>query len=244
MFCIDFTGNYANFVKMTRVLTAFLIFMNVVCFSQTRVIAPVKKPRPRTTNFGIGAGVTRSVVYLNRNVKENNDAHGYSFSLIYGGSNLFRLSAEYTHYQTINIEPTWYNVKASTFELNMHVIARFRKTNAFFYPLAGISYNTFSGYFTGREDYLNLSEKYPRNKTVSTNWTGVNLGTGYEHFIKPISIFVDYKMRVGLANGRDLSIMDVCFSLGIRYNLKVPSVYKLFSGTKSRYLLEKEPAQN
>gem|GEM_PF-6814592 len=31
--------------------------------------------------------------------------------------------------------------------------------------------------------------------------------------------------------------MDVCFTAGIRYNFKVPSVYKLFKGTKSRYML-------
>jgi hypothetical protein len=218
--------------------------MATCAYAQTRVVKPVKKQYPKTTNFGIGAGLTRSVVYLNRNVKEDNDARGYSFSLIYGGSNLLRASLEYTHYQTINIEPTWFNIKAKAIELNIHVIARFKKTNAFFYPLAGISYNMFSGYFTGREDYLNLSQKYPANRTVSTNWTGVNLGTGYEHFIKPISIFVDYKMRIGIADGRDLNIMDVCFSAGLRYNLKVPSIYKLVSGTRSRYLLDKEPAQN
>jgi hypothetical protein len=226
------------------VCNILLILAAISAASQTRVIKPAKKQYPKTTNFGIGAGVTRSVIYLNRNVKEDNDARGYNFSLIYGGSSLLRGSLEYTHYRSISIEPTWYNIKASTIEFNMHIIARFKKTNAFFYPLFGFSYNMFSGYFTGRNDFLNLRERYPVNTTVVTNWSGLNVGTGYEHYIRPVSIFIDYKMRIGFAERRNLNIMDVCFSVGIRYNLKVPSIYKLFSGTRSRYLLDTEQAQN
>ncbi|MBA3663545.1 MAG: hypothetical protein H0W61_04965 [Bacteroidetes bacterium] len=230
---------------MTRFITYISVFLllSTLSVSQTRVIKPVKKKYPKTTNFGIGVGVTRSVIYLNRNVKENNDARGYSFSLIYGGSNIVRASIEYTHYRAVSIEPTWYDIKASTIEANIHVIARFKKTNAFFYPLAGISYNMFSGFFTGRDDFLNLSEKYPVNQVVTTNWAGLNIGTGYEHYIKPFSVFIDYKMRIGITTEKQLNIMDVCFTFGIRYNFKVPSIYKIFSGTRSRYFLDSEPVE-
>ncbi|MGZ4099299.1 MAG: hypothetical protein ACXVNM_10500 [Bacteroidia bacterium] len=227
---------------MTRLASYITLFLLLVSIghSQTRVIKPAKKKYPKSTNLGIGASMTRSVIYLNRNVKEDNDARGYSFSLIYGGSRMLRTSIEYTHFRSINIEPTWYNIKASTIEANIHIIARFKKTNAFFYPLFGISYNMFSGYFTGRNDFLNLSQRYPVNTNVSTNWFGVNVGTGYEHYIKPFSFFVDYKMRVGESDKKQLNIMDVCFTLGIRCNFIVPSIYKIFRGTRSRYFLDTE----
>ncbi|MCW3078436.1 MAG: hypothetical protein JWO32_3045 [Bacteroidetes bacterium] len=102
----------------------------------------------------------------------------------------------------------------------------------------------FSGYFTGRNDFLNLSEKYPVNQNISTNWVGLNVGTGYEYYFKFLSFFVDYKMRVGFSDKHQLNIMDVCYTFGLRYNLKVPSIYKIFSGTRSRYLLDSEPVEN
>jgi hypothetical protein len=53
------------------------------------------------------------------------------------------------------------------------------------------------------------------------------------------SIFGEYKMRVGNSDDkRQINIMDVCFSFGVRYNLKVPSIYRIVNGTKSRYLLD------
>ncbi len=211
--------------------------------AQKRVhtIKPIKS-YPTKTNFAIGAGFSRSVLFLSRNVKENNDANGYNFSVLYGGSRIVRVSLEYTYYRPINIEPTWFNINASSIESNAHIIARFKNTKAFFYPLFGLSYNHFSGFFTGRNDFLNLREKYQINSVVSTNWLGLNVGTGYEQFFKQISLFLDYKMRVGFNDGinRQINIMDVCISAGLRYNIKVPSIYKLIKGNKTRYFLDTE----
>ncbi len=225
---------------MVKFICYFLCL--VVCgnsgVAQVKLVKPVKT-RAKTTNLAIGFGAAKSVLYLNRNVKENNDASGLQASLVYGGSNIFRFSFEYTFYRPINIAPTWYDIKASTFEANMHVIARFKNTDAIFYPLIGISYNTFSGFFTGKNDFLNLVNKYKPNQRAVTQWLGVNIGTGYELFLKRVSFFLDYKMRVGFTDGKkQLNIVDVCFGGGIRYNLKAPSIYKLFRGTRSRYLLQ------
>jgi hypothetical protein len=216
---------------------AFIFASSLLC-GQVKIIKPVKT-HAKTTNFAIGIGAAKSVLFLNRNVKENNDANGLQASLIYGGSNIFRFSLEYTRYQSINIAPTWYDIKANTIEANMHIMARFKNTDAIFYPLFGLSYNSFSGYFTGKNDFLNIADKHKPNQTVVTKWLGVNIGTGYEIYFKKVSLFIDYKMRVGYADGKkQLNIMDVCFSAGLRYNLKVPSVYQLFRGTRSRYLID------
>jgi hypothetical protein len=207
--------------------------------AQLRRIKPVKT-YPKTTNFSFGAGLTRSVLFLSRNVKENNDASGINLNLIYGGAKLLRVSIEYSYFSPINIEPTWTNIHANSIEANAHVIARFKNTKAFFYPLFGLSYNHFSGFFTGKNDFLNVGVKYKANTSVTNNWLGLNVGTGYEQFFGQMSVFIDYKMRVGIDDGKSkqINIMDVCISAGLRYNIKVPSVYKLFSGTKGRYFLD------
>lgn len=236
---------------MSRFLSYLILFLvwSQVSFSQQRPIKKVPKKNvkpevkryPSKTNLGVGLGLTRSVVYLARNVKPNNNATGLNVALVYGGSKLFRASFEYTRYLGMDIAPTWYNIKASTIELNMHILARFRSRNAYFYPLFGLSYNTFSGTYTGINDFLNLGSLYEKNQKVVTKWLGVNLGTGYEIYFKPGSFFLDYKMRVGMTEGYNkLNIQDVCVTAGLRFNLRVPSIYSLFiyRGTRSRYLLD------
>lgn len=214
----------------------FLFLSNII--AQVKTVKPIKTHTLKA-NLGIGGGITRSVLFLTRNIKQNNDAIGYNGSIVYSSEKIVRVNLDYTHYKKINIQPTWYNIKASTIELNVNFLAKLQGTKAYFYPLFGLSYNSFSGYFTGLNDFLNLSDKYKKNEIAKTNWLGLNVGAGYEHYFKYISIFGEYKMRIGNSDGkRQLNIMDVCFSCGLRYNLKIPSIYKIFRGTKSRYLLE------
>jgi hypothetical protein len=199
--------------------------------------APLVKKSDKT-DLGFGLGLTRSVVYLARNVKTDNDATGLNATLVYGLSRLFRASLEYTYYLPLDIAPTWYDIRANTIEMNMHILARFKSVKAYFYPMFGISYNTFSGRFTGVEDYLNLSKIYDRNQQVKTTWFGLNIGTGYELFFKPGSFFLDYKMRVGVTEGyNNLNIQDICVTAGLRFNVRVVRFGKWFRGTRSRYLL-------
>jgi len=207
---------------------------------QLKVIKPVVKPAKRT-NLAIGYGRSRSVVYLNRNVKQDNDARGHHLSLVYGGNRLIRFSAEYTRYKLKNIAPTWYDITASTLDANLHFLARFQSNKALFYPIVGLSYNTFAGFFTGQNDFLNLRAIYPINQRVNSSWIGLNVGTGFEYFFRPGSFYIDYKMRLGFSEGTEnLNIMDVCFTAGLRYNLRVPSLYGLFRGTRGRYFIKGE----
>lgn len=228
-----------NFTAMRVPLPVLLIlFSSASLIAQVRIVKPVVT-KPRSTNFGIGAGVTRSVVYLNRNVKANNEATGFHGAIVYGGARLVRVGVEYTYYRPLKIEPTWYDVNAHTVEANMHLIARFKDSKAYFYPVFGFSYNIFSGYFTGENDHLNLRSMYRKNSYVTSAWGGVNAGLGYEYFLRPASIYIDYKMRVGISEGTEqLNIMDVCISAGVRFNVKTRSIYRLFRGTRSRYMLD------
>jgi hypothetical protein len=150
-----------------------------------------------------------------------------------------RINAEYTNYRPINIAPTWYGINAHTFEANVQVISKFQDSRTFFYPLLGVSYNVFSGYFTGLNDFLNLRALYDVNQQVRTTWGGVNAGVGLEHFFPPLSIFGECKMRVGVSEGNNVfTIMDVCYSAGLRINLRARTLYGIFGGTRSRYLLD------
>ncbi len=227
---------------------SFVLFIFQNTSAQVKIVKPAKKVHPRTTNFAAGGGLIRSVLFLARNVKENNDAYGYQGSVVYGGSRIFRVGIDYSSYRKINIEPTWYNIKASTIEANVHMLARFKKTKAYFYPLAGLSYNSFSGYFTGLNDFLNLKDKYQVNSIAKTRWLGFNIGSGYEQHFGPVSIYGEYKLRIGVSDGTtQLNIMDVCFNFGARYNLRVPSIYKIasrFSGTKNRYILDAKEVED
>jgi len=207
--------------------------------SQVKIIKPVKKAKPSSTRLAVYGGLSNSVLLLERNVQNNNNsARGFHFGMSYGLTRVFRVAFECTKYHQIDIPPTWYGVKGKTFELNVHALAKVTGANAYFYPVMGISYNIFQGYFTGQKDYLNLSRIYQKNANVETKWFGVNLGLGMEYFIKRFSMYGEFKMRIGQTDSGQISIMDVCFSAGVRYNFRVPTLYKLFKGTRSRYLLD------
>jgi hypothetical protein len=204
-----------------------------------RAIKPIKT-HPAKTNFSIGAGITNSAVFLQRNTLDNTKIQGFSGYLMYDLSKTLRLSFDYTRYSTTDIAPTWYNIHASTIEANLHVLWH-SKGHLSFYPIAGLSLNIFKGYFTGINDYQNLTAIYSTNNEITTRWVGLNTGVGMEYSLKPVILFGSCKMRVGFSEGHsELNIVDVCFSAGIRYNLRVPSLYSLFKGTRNRYFLDAE----
>lgn len=206
---------------------------------QVRVIKPPKS-HPSSTNLGIGMGLTNSAVFLQRNTLDEDNILGLTGCLTYDASKLLRVSVDYTRYQKVDIQPTWYNIRASTLEANVYVLW-YSKGGLCFYPIAGLSYNVFKGYFTGQADFQHLTSRYSSNREITTRWIGVNTGVGMEYPIKPFAIFGSFKLRTGFSEGwSQLNIVDVCFSAGIRYNLKAPSLYKLFKGTGHRYYLDSD----
>jgi hypothetical protein len=205
-------------------------------YLKTKQKPGVPKKEDGMTNFQIGGGVMGSVLYLSRNINEDNDALGWTISANYGGHKLLRFSAQYTHYFPINIAPTWYTIKAHTLEGNVEILARFKNNKTFLYPFAGLSYNTFKGYFTGTNDFLNLREKYKANSTVTSYWVGLNVGTGLEHSFGPVVLFADYRMRIGLTDDRaGITIQDVCYSAGLRFKLATPTLKKVYRGINDKY---------
>src|SRR3954471_12395520 len=95
-------------------LIFFLSFIlaAVALQAQVRRIKPAQIAKPRMTTLALSAGVSRSVLYLSRNVKEDNDATGFQMSLVYGGARVLRGSLDLTYYRPIDIEPTWKDIRA------------------------------------------------------------------------------------------------------------------------------------
>lgn len=211
--------------------------------SKQSVSLQIKKTESKFTNFGLGVGLTRSVIFLSRNIIEFNDATGLNFCAVYGGNKLTRFTAEFHRFNSINIAPTWYNIKAKTYEANVQFLARFKKNKDLIYPITGISVNEFKGFFTGRDDFQNLRKKYKINTEVRSYWIGVNFGLGYEHSFGPVNAYIIYKMRIGAQDVNErLNIMDVCYSFGLRYDMKAlrPKylVKRIFRSYNNRYLLD------
>ncbi len=212
--------------------------------SKSRNQIIIKKGEVKHTNFGIGIGLARSVIFLSRNIKDFNDASGLNLNMIYGGNNLVRFGFDYNQYNSLNIEPTWYNVRAKTYEANLQFLARFNGNKALIYPIVGFSVNQFKGFFTGKDDFQDLREKYKINSEVNSFWVGMNFGLGYEHKLGPFKLTLSYKMRLGFQDvDGHLNIIDVCYSAGLRYDIKALTpkyIYRSIfrSKTKNRYLLD------
>lgn len=200
----------------------------------TATTTPFVKKEQIYTPWSVKAGTSISVVYLARNIKDNNNEPGFCGGLTYEINHFVRITALYTHYTPINIEPTWLRVKANTYEANFEVIAKFPNQKTLLYPFAGFSYNTYTGFFTGQNDYLNLKEYYAVNSEVKNHWLGLNLGTGLEHHFGILGVFIDYRMRVGKQESA-FNIMDVCYTGGVKVKLPYGKLAKSLSHTNDRF---------
>lgn len=215
--------------------TFLFLFIAVSAFAQDKTTSKTKPSAPKTnfkepkyTKLSMKAGGSISVIYLARNIKDNNNEPGYCAGFVYEVNNFVRFSGLYTYFKPINIEPTWYNVKASTIETNMEVLAKFPNKKTLLYPFFGVSYNTYNGFFTGQNDYLNLSEKYQVNTIIKNHWWGINLGTGIEHNFGIVGLFLDYRMRVG-RHENTINIMDVCYTGGLKIRFPYGRLAKAIS---------------
>ncbi len=201
----------------------------------TATLNPTTLKKEKTyTIWSLKAGANLSVIYLARNVKENNNEPGYCTGLTFEINDFVRVSALYSYFKPINIEPTWLNVRANTYESNFEVLARFPNQKTLLYPFVGLSYNTFTGFFTGQSDYLNLREYYRVNSTIKNKWLGFNLGTGLEHNFGILGIFIDYRMRVGKQE-KAINIMDVCYTAGLKIKFPYGKLAHIIAKPNDRF---------
>jgi hypothetical protein len=224
-------------------LIAALFLWNNSTFAQAKKLTrPVEKDiaiikpekeRPYTT-WSLKAGGNISVIYLARNVKEKNNEPGYCGGLTYEVNNFVRVATLYSRFRPINIKPTWLDVKANSYEINMEILAKFPNKKTLLYPFFGLSYNTYSGFFTGESDFLNLREYYAVNSIVKNNWAGLNFGVGLEHNFGILGLFLDYRMRVGKQETA-INIMDVCYTGGLKVRFPYGKLAKRLASPNDRF---------
>lgn len=229
-------------MKLILYITAIITLCSSSVFSQIKKTAIPAKTNaiekkdkgPVYTKWSVKAGANISVIYLARNVKDKNNEPGYCGGVTYEMNDFIRISTLYTHFQPINIEPTWLNIKANTYEMNLEILARFPNKKTLLYPFVGLSYNTYNGFFTGEADYLNLKEYYKVNSTIKNKWLGVNIGTGFEHNFGIIGLFLDYRMRVGKQE-KGINIMDVCYTFGLKVRFPYGKLAKRMAHSNDRF---------
>lgn len=234
-------------MRNRRFILFFYIVNNLFCHSVFSQINKTTKPTSKATviankaekerpytRWSLKTGANLSVIYLARNVKESNNEPGYSAGLTYEINNFVRVSTLYTRFRPINIKPTWLDVKANTYESNLEILARFPNQKTLLYPFAGFSYNTYTGFFTGESDYLNLREYYPVNSVIKNRWFGVNLGVGLEHNFGILGLFIDYRMRVGRQE-KAINIMDVCYTSGLKIRFPYGKLAKRIASPNDRF---------
>jgi hypothetical protein len=231
-------------IKEIRIIIVIFVSVSQLVCAQNKKKLPITNPKnvktiplPKErdyTNLSMKVGASNSVIFLARNTKDNNNVLGYCAGLTYDVNNFVRVTSLYTHFKPINIEPTWLNINANTFELNLEVMAKFPNNKTLLYPFAGLSYNTFKGFFTGQLDYLNLKEYYQVNSEIKNNWLGLNLGIGIEHQFDLMGVFIDYRMRVGKQD-KVINIMDVCYTGGIKIKLPHGKLVKTLTHINDRF---------
>jgi len=215
-------------------LTVICLVFNNVVFTQNNTNLSKEK-----SFLGIGAGISRSVVFLSRNIKEFNDASGLYITAVYERpKKLIRHEASFIQYQKIQIYPTWIDVSSWIVEYNIHFLAHFKKSDALLFPAFGLCLSRFEGFFTGISDVQNLRSVYKPNSKVIQYWTGLTFGVGAEKKFMPFSVGGFYKMRISNGDIVDkINIIDVCYQFFVKYYFPL-RVRKKYLGPRGRYFLK------
>ena len=88
----------------------FFCFSTQLLFSQTAVTIQ-KDAKPKRAKLSIGAGMNRSELFLEQNIKEDKRMMGISTQLVYDAHKVVRFSAEFTHYFPTDLAPKYFTGK-------------------------------------------------------------------------------------------------------------------------------------
>lgn len=212
-------------------LTLSLLFLFFVS-----IAGPAKKDSSaHRTRFFILAGASWAAIDLaryNDNVPKlgiNGRLYGYLTSNV-------RLAGEYTYTLPHNDDQTWLNIKAQSYELNIHINGIVTKTNLGFYAFSGACMQQWKGEFTGLNDLKGYSRIITPGTTDSyTSFLG-NFGCGFEKNFRYLGLYGEFKFRLGEgdANVR-IRINDVVYGVGLKANIPTRKLGKLFRGPGDIY---------
>jgi hypothetical protein len=207
------------------ILLTFLFAQNIFAINFTD---PAKKDTTKTDRmtFSVGGGYIYTSLNFFKNYQEETYYGGNGFRVLARFSDRFRLCASRDQVQSINIEPSWLNVKNVYYDLDMHFISHFQHTKNIAYFILGASAQYWNGFYTGIHDLNAWRVKIPINTYYHTLYFGVTAGAGVEiKLYGPISLYGELRWRASKTDlGTGLS--DVLYGAGLKLDIPSPKPKK------------------
>lgn len=182
--------------------------------------SPAKKDSIQKTRIlSVGAGFIKTSLNYYKNAQENTYFTGHGFRLMFQPNETFRVAANFSTVNSVNIQPTWLNVRNNFYDLDAHFMMHFMDKRNIAYFIMGASAQYWNGFYTGLVDYNQFKLNAPANKVYESWYYGAKIGMGVEIKVYgPISGYGEFIFRVSNTDV-GAGISDVVYGLGLKMNL-------------------------
>lgn len=199
-----------------------LLLICFACILQTIMANPgpndsisKKIPKKNGTVFYIGAGGLYSSVNVFRNQKDYTYHPGVTTRLYCETPYRLNGDMEYSFMPFFDLPPTWYNLRCSSFDINLHFQAVIVGEHSQFYTVTGISVQQWKGLYTGQNDFSLLRNKLPPNTIYKAKYFGANIGCGGEWDLGDVYLFLEFKYRLSNTDA-GFGLSDAIYSAGLK----------------------------
>ncbi|MFI5151580.1 MAG: hypothetical protein ACHQRM_17785 [Bacteroidia bacterium] len=200
----------------------FLFLVLKGTFNAQMLLGYSPNPHLRDTviTFSAGGGIAFSAV--NMGIEPIGEIkRGYNGRLAVRFKRRIGLITEYTYQVKHDAIPAWGAIQASNIDLNLsYMYLTVGTSNTRFYGLIGACYQQWQGTYLGTPAFDRDIYNYVEGTKYNFSWVSMNLGIGFERYYKYAGLFGEFKFRFGRDYLSDsYSIMDACFTLGLKKNL-------------------------
>jgi len=173
----------------------------------------------KTRILSVGGGFIKTSLNFFKNAQENTYSNGWGARMMLQTSETFRFAACFSKVESVNINPTWVNVKNSFFDLDAHFMMHFADKRSIAYFLMGLSGQYWNGYYTGLHDLNNWKLHATANTMYQALYFGGRMGIGAEiKIFGPLNGYGEFIFRFSKTDvGSGLS--DVVYGLGLKMNV-------------------------
>lgn len=205
---------------MRRIILAFLllILFGLKAHANARPKNP-KDTAQKVRIFSIAGGLFKTSLNFFKNIDQDPYSTGLALRALLQTSETFRLSGTFCRVASVNINPTWVNMRNNFIDVDANFLMHFADKRNLAYFIAGASAQYWDGYYTGLRD-LNVVK---RNATPNMRNQGLHLSarTGMGAEIKiygPISGYGEFIFRFsGTDQGKGL--IDLSYNTGVKVNV-------------------------
>lgn len=202
----------------------FILFLLITCGYTTTALAFTPKTNPKDTTrkirvFSISGGLFKTSLNFFKNIDQDPYSAGYSLRALLQTSETFRLSGTFCKVASVNIDPTWVNVRNSFFDLDANFMMHFADARNLAYFIAGASGQYWNGYYTGLRDLNTVKPNAAPNMRNQGLHISARTGMGAEIKIYgPISGYGEFIFRFS-GTDRNKGLIDLSYNTGIKVNV-------------------------